>query len=110
MRARNCRNGQRRRRGSTLGPGTGPLPGLTVRAAEFAVTVTEQDGTVRTSRYRLVTTLADWRSFPAAALAAAYARRWPAGTGFAELKTALRGPGRALRGRTPELARHRAVG
>jgi len=29
----------------------------------------------------------------------------PPETGFAELKTALRGPGRALRGRTPELAR-----
>jgi hypothetical protein len=38
-------------------------------------------------------------------LAAAYARRWSAETGFAELKTALRGSGRALRGRTPALAR-----
>ena len=32
-------------------------------------------------------------------------QRWPIETGFAELKTALRGSGRALRGRTPELAR-----
>ena len=39
------------------------------------------------------------------ALAAAYARRWAIETGFAELKTALRGPGRLLRGRTPDLAR-----
>ena len=103
--ARNARNGQRRRRGSTLPPGTGPLPGMTVRVVEFAVTVTAGDGTARTTRYRLITTLDDWRRYPAAVLAAAYARRWSAETGFAELKTALRGPGRALRGRTPELAR-----
>lgn len=103
--ARNARNGQRRRRGSKLGPEAGPLPGITVRVAEFAVTVTADDGSTRTTRYRLITTLEDWRAFPAAALAAAYARRWSAETGFAELKTALRGPGRVLRGRTPALAR-----
>src|SRR5690349_4043091 len=103
--ARNRRNGQRRRRGSTLGPETGPLPGITVRVIEFWLTVAAGDGTARTTRYRLITTLADWRAFPAAGLAAAYARRWAAETGFAELKTALRGPGRTLRGRTPELAR-----
>lgn len=103
--ARNRRNGARRRRGSTLGPETGPLPGITVRVIEFAVTVTgQEDGSTRTTRYRLITTLADWRAFPAAVLAAAYARRWSAETGFAELKTALR-CGRALRGRTPDLAR-----
>jgi hypothetical protein len=98
------RNGARRRRGSTPGPETGPLPGMTVRVVEFRVTVTADDGTVRTTWYRLITTLADWRAFPAAVLAAAYARRWSAETGFAELKTALRG-GRALRARTPGLAR-----
>jgi hypothetical protein len=103
--ARNRRNGARRRRGSKLGPQTGPLPGITVRVIEFAVTVTGEDGGTRTTRYRLITTLDDWRRYPAAALAAAYARRWSAETGFAELKTALRGPGRALRARTPGLAR-----
>jgi hypothetical protein len=103
--ARNRRNGQRRHRGSKLGPETGPLPGMTVRVVEFAVTVTTGDGSTRTTRYRLVTTLDDWRRYPAAVLAACYARRWSAETGFAELKTALRGPGRALRGRTPALAR-----
>lgn len=103
--ARNRRNGARRRRGSKLGPETGPLPGITVRVIEFAVTVTAQDGSTRTTRYRLITTLDDWRAFPAAALAAACARRWSAETGSAELKTALRGPGRTLRARTPALAR-----
>jgi hypothetical protein len=103
--ARNRRNGQRRRRGSTLGPETGPLPGMRVRVIEFTVTVTGDDGSSRAAWYRLVTTLLDHRSYPAADLAAAYARRWAIETGFAELKTALRGPGRLLRGRTPELAR-----
>jgi Insertion element 4 transposase N-terminal/Transposase DDE domain len=103
--ARNRRNGARRRRGSTLPPETGPLPGMTVRVIEFTVTVTADDGSTRATWYRLITTLLDWRAFPAADLAAAYARRWAIETGFAELKTALRGPGRLLRGRTPDLAR-----
>jgi hypothetical protein len=70
------RNGARRRRGSKPGPDTGPLPGITVRVIEFWLTVTARDGTVRTGRYRLITTLADWRACPAAELAAAYAWRW----------------------------------
>jgi Transposase DDE domain len=102
---RNRRNGQRRRRGSALPPETGPLPGMTVRVIGFRLEVTADDGSTRTERYRLITTLLDWRAFPAAALAAAYARRWAIETGFAELKTILRGHDRPLRGRTPELAR-----
>jgi hypothetical protein len=102
---RNRRNGQRRRRGSTLPPETGPLPGMRVRVIEFTVTVTTDDGRTRTGRYRLITTLLDWRAFPAAALAACYARRWAIETGFRELKTILRGHDRLLRGRTPDLAR-----
>jgi Insertion element 4 transposase N-terminal/Transposase DDE domain len=105
VQARNRRNGQRRRRGSGLPPQTGPLPGMTVRVIEFTVTVTGDDGSTRTAWYRLITTLPDHRRYPAADLAAAYARRWAIETGFAELKTALRGSGRLLRGRTPELAR-----
>ena len=98
------RNGARRRRGSTLPPDTGPLPGITVRVIEFWLTITTSDGGTRTERYRLITTLLDHRTCPAAQLAAGYARRWAAETGFAELKTALLG-GRILRGRTPALAR-----
>jgi hypothetical protein len=103
--ARTRRNGDRRRRGSKLGPETGPLPGITVRVIEFWLTVTGQDGTARTERYRLITTLAGWRAYPAADLAACYAWRWAVETGYRECKTYLRGPGRVLRGRTPELAR-----
>ena len=69
------------------------------------MTVTGEDGTARTSRYRLITTLTSWRDYPAADLAAVYARRWAIETGYRECKTYLRGPGRVLRGRTPDLAR-----
>jgi len=76
VRARIRRNGDRRRRGSKLGPETGPLPGITVQVIEFWLTVTGQDGTARTERYRLITTLTDWRAYPAADLDACYAWRW----------------------------------
>ena len=82
-----------------------PLPGITVRVIEFWLTAGAADGTVRTERYRLITTLADWRACPAAELAAGYAWRWAIETGYREFKTYLRGPGRILRGRTPDLAR-----
>jgi len=103
--ARLAKNGQRRRRGSPLGPETGPLPGITVRVIEFVLAVSTSDGAVRTERYRLITTVTGWQALPAAELAACYARRWAIETGFAELKTCPRGPGRLLRGRTPDLAR-----
>jgi hypothetical protein len=99
------KNGRRRRRGSPLPPDTTPLPGITVRVIEFTLTITTDDGAIRTERYRLITTLTDWRACPAADLAAGYARRWAIETGYREFKTYLRGPGRRLRGRTPDLAR-----
>ena len=105
VRRRTARNGKRRRRGSRLGPDTGPLPGITVRVIQYALTVTTGDGATRTQRYRHLTTLTDWRACPASELAACYAWRWAIETGFREFKTYLRGPGRILRGRTPPLAR-----
>ena len=70
VRRRTVRNGARRRRGSRLPPDTGPA-GITVRVIEFWLTVATEDGAVRTERYRLITTLADWRRTPAS---------WPPGT------------------------------
>jgi Insertion element 4 transposase N-terminal/Transposase DDE domain len=104
-RARRHKNGTRRRRGSLLPPETGPLPGITVRVIAFTLTVTGDDGKRRAERYRLLTTLLDHRACPAAELAAGYAWRWAIETGYRECKTYLRGPGRRLRGRTPDLAR-----
>jgi hypothetical protein len=105
VQARLRKNGKRRRRGSTLAPQTGPLPGITVRVVEFWLAVATSDSGTRTEQYRLITTLTDWRTAPAATLAAGYAWRWAAETGFREFKTYLRGAGRILRGRTPGLAR-----
>jgi hypothetical protein len=99
-------NGARRRRRGTKNPRPDrPLPAITVRVTEYVLTVTADDGTVRTQRYRLITTLLDHRACPAATLASAYARRWSIETGYRECKAFLRGPGRQLRGRTPDLAR-----
>ncbi|HTU09179.1 MAG TPA: IS4 family transposase [Trebonia sp.] len=105
VQARNRRNGMRRRRGSRLPPETGPLPGITVRVIEYHLTVTADDGTTRTERYRHITSLLDHAAFPARELAAAYALRWQAETAYAECKTYLQGSGRPLRSGTPGLAR-----
>lgn len=103
---RAAKNGCRRRRGSSLGPDASPLPGgMTVRVIEFTLQIDGDDGSTRRERYRLLTTLADHRRYPAGELAGAYARRWAIETGWREVKTYLRGPGRALRARTPALAR-----
>jgi hypothetical protein len=83
--ARTRRNGDRRRRGSKLGPQTGPLPGITVRVIEFWLTITAEDGTVRTERYRLITTVLDHHRYPAADLAAVYAWRWAVEMVFPQL-------------------------
>jgi hypothetical protein len=93
----NGKNGARRREP--------PPPPVTVRVIGFAVTVAGDDGSSRTERYRLITTLLDHRAYPASTLASCYARRWAAETAYAELKTALLGPGRVLRSRDPALAR-----
>jgi len=105
VQARNRRNGMRRRRGSRLPPDTGPLPGITVRVIEYSLTVTADDGTVRTERYRHITSLLDHAAYPARDLAAAYALRWDIETAYAECKAYLAGSGRPLRAGTPALAR-----
>jgi len=105
-RRRSVRNCNNRRRGSSLPRESGPLPGsVAVRVIEFTVKVALDDGAARTERYRMITTLLDWRACPAPALAAGYARRWAIETSYREFKTYLRGPGRILRSRTPDLAR-----
>jgi hypothetical protein len=98
------KNWKRRKTGQP--PDTSPLPGrVTVRVITFTVTADAGDGTARTELYRMITTMLDWRAYPAGGLAAAYARRWAVETAFRELKACLRGNGRILRSRTPELAR-----
>jgi Transposase DDE domain/Insertion element 4 transposase N-terminal len=106
-RLRATRARKRKARSANRGrhPEPAQLPGAAVvRVIEFTVTAAGDDGTARTSRYRVITTLLDYRAAPAGELAAAYARRWTAETALGDLKARLRGPGRVLRSRTPDLA------
>jgi IS4 transposase len=58
----------------------------------------------------LITTVLDPDVAGAEELAALYPTRWAAETGFDELKTHLRGPGRVLRGQLPELVEQELYG
>jgi hypothetical protein len=58
----------------------------------------------------LVTTILDPQVASAEELAALYPKRWAVETGFDELKTHLRGPGRILRGQLPELVEQELYG
>ncbi|WP_449063851.1 transposase [Planomonospora algeriensis] len=75
---------------------------------DLAVIVRVVDYTVpdrRGEHIRLITTILDPAEATAEQLAACYQERWEAETGFAQLKIHLRGPGRVLRSRTPDLVR-----
>jgi len=82
-------------------PLPGPPAGLPVRLIDAEITITPAGGQPRTERCRLITTLHDWQAAPAVQLAACYPQRWEAETGYRDLKTAIRGPGRILRSRSP---------
>jgi hypothetical protein len=99
--AENLRHGQARARGRVL---PAPPRGHRVRIIEYTVTVRAAGGTTRTELFRLATTLLDWKTAPAAELAALYRERWESENGYAEIKTRLRGAGFILRSRSPELA------
>ena len=58
----------------------------------------------RGEQTRLITTILDPEEVSAEELARCYHERWEAETGFDQIKTHLRGPGRILRSRTAELA------
>jgi Insertion element 4 transposase N-terminal/Transposase DDE domain len=100
-RRRHHRNGTRRRRGSTLPPDPVTLQGIPVRVISADITTRPARGQPRTTFFRLITTLLSPAEAPAHQIAALYAQRWEAETGFRELKTSLRGPGRILRSRDP---------
>jgi hypothetical protein len=73
---------------------------LTVRVIDADVTVTCADGTRYTGRYRLATTLADHRRYPAMALIPLYHERWEHEVAYLALRHTLLG-GRVLRSCDP---------
>ena len=70
-----------------------------VRVIEYTI----EDGREPTGPFRLITTILDHRTAPAADLAAAYTQRWEIETAFDELKTHQRGPRAVLRSKSPDL-------
>jgi hypothetical protein len=100
-RRRHHRNTMRRKRASALPADTITTEGIPVRVIDAEVTACPAGAEPVTTRYRLLTTLTDPAAAPAAQIAALYAQRWEAETGYQELKTFLRGPGVVLRSRDP---------
>jgi Insertion element 4 transposase N-terminal len=79
-----------------------------VRVVEYEVPDRERDG--EGELICLVTTVLDPGEAPAGQLAAGYQQRWEHETGNDQLKTHLRGPGRVLRSKKPDLVRQEIYG
>jgi hypothetical protein len=73
---------------------------MTVRVVRYRAVM--EDGS-RGEDVTLITTILDPAVADAEEIAGLYPTRWAVETGFDELKTHLRGPGRILRGQLPEL-------
>ena len=58
----------------------------------------------------LITTITEVAAAPAAVLAEAYHQRWEHETGNKQLKTYLRGPGKVLRSKSPDMVRQEIYG
>ncbi|MFB4294996.1 IS4 family transposase, partial [Nonomuraea sp. ATR24] len=76
------------------------LGALTVRVIDAEITIRTAAG-IRSSHYRLLTTLTDASRHPAADLVRLYHERWEIETTYAELKSTILG-GHILRSRTPD--------
>lgn len=93
------------RRRAKLGDRRAPrLPDTPARLVECTLLVRDDAGRVRTSRFRILTTLLDHETHPAHQIAAIYGERWQIELVYARIKTTLRGTGTRLRGQTPDLA------
>jgi hypothetical protein len=79
-----------------------------VRVVEYEVPGREGDG--KGELIALITTITDPRAAPAPLLAEAYHERWEHETGNDQLKTHLRGPGRVLRSKSPDMVRQEIYG
>jgi Transposase DDE domain len=79
-----------------------------VRVIEYEVP--DRDGDGKGELIALITTITDPAAAPAAALADAYHQRWEHETGNQQLKTYLRGPGKVLRSKSPDMIRQEIYG
>jgi hypothetical protein len=79
-----------------------------VRVIEYQVPDRDGDGTGEL--ICLITTIIDHAAAPAMTLAGVYHQRWEHETGNDQIKTHLRGPGRVLRSKSPEMVRQEIYG
>ena len=79
-----------------------------VRVVEYEVPDRGGDG--KGELIALITTITEMTAAPAALLAQAYHERWEHETGNDQLKTHLRGPGRILRSKSPDMVRQEIYG
>jgi Insertion element 4 transposase N-terminal/Transposase DDE domain len=79
-----------------------------VRVIEYEVPGRNGDG--KGELIALITTITEFTGAPAGLLAQAYHERWEHETGNDQLKTHLRGPGRVLRSRSPDMVRQEIYG
>ncbi|MGH3997183.1 MAG: IS4 family transposase, partial [Pseudonocardiaceae bacterium] len=90
------------------GEGLDPAQARYVRVVEYTVPDREGDG--NDELIALITTISDPAVAPAQTLAEAYHQRWEHETGNNQLKTHLRGPGRILRSKSPDMVRQEIYG
>jgi len=74
-----------------------------VRVVEYEIGDGDGDGDGDGGLIALIAMITDPRQAPAAALASAYHQRWEHEAANAQLKTFLRGPGKALRSQSPPM-------
>ncbi len=79
-----------------------------IRVIEYQVP--DRDGDGKGELIALITTITEWTAARAAPLAQAYHQRWEHETGNRQLKTYLRGPGRVLRSKSPDMVRQEIYG
>jgi len=79
-----------------------------VRVIEYEVP--DRDGDGKGELICLITTITEWTQAPAALLAQAYHQRWEHEHGNKQIKTYLRGPGRILRSKSPDMVRQEIYG
>jgi hypothetical protein len=79
-----------------------------VRVIEYEVP--DRDGDGKGELIALITTITDPKAAPAPVLADAYNQRWEHETGNDQIKTHLRGPGRVLRSKSPDLVHQEIYG